>query len=133
MLREVKSAKNAFNRNLNDNSLRYKYFQKLKEYKILTKFKRRKLKKKITNMLNDAMYKNLQAAWKIIDEMKRGAVQTDKSEKINRKECFDHFQKLLTPENSQDSNEIEQHVKNNLAEYENSDQTCILDYKVVKS
>ena len=42
-------------------------------------------------MLNDAMHKNPQAAWKIIDEMKRDAVQTDKSEKINRKEWFDHF------------------------------------------
>ena len=44
-------------------------------------------------MLNDAMHKNPQAAWKIIDEMKRDAVQTDKSEKINCKEWFDHFQK----------------------------------------
>ena len=52
--------------------------------------------------------------------------------KINRKEWFDHFQKLLTPENSQDSNEIQQHVKNDLAEYENSDQTCILDYEVTE-
>ena len=132
LLREVTSAKNAFNRNLNDNSLRSKYFKKFKEYKRLTKFKRRKFKENLTNMLNDAMHKNPQAAWKIIDEMKRDAVQTDKSEKINRKEWFDHFQKLLTPENSQDSNEIQQHVKNDLAEYENSDQTCILDYEITE-
>ena len=111
MLREVKSVKNAFNRNLNDNSLRSKYFKKFKENKRLTKFKRRKFKENLTNMLNDAMHKNPQAAWKIIDEMKRDTVQTDTPEKINRKEWFDHFQKLLTPENSQDSNEIEQHVK----------------------
>ena len=39
---------------------------------------------------------------------------------------------MLTPENSQDSNDIEQHVKNDLAEYENSDQTCILDFKVTE-
>ena len=39
---------------------------------------------------------------------------------------------MLTPENRQDSNEIQQHVKNDLAEYENSDQTCILDYKVTE-
>ena len=78
------------------------------------------------------MHKNPQAAWKIIYEMKRDAVQTDKSEKKNRKKWFDHFQKLLTPENSRDSNEIEQHVKNNLEEYENSDQTCILDYKAIE-
>ena len=96
---------------------------------MLTKCKRRKLKENLTNMLNDAMYKNPQAVCKIIDEMKRDAVLTVKSEKINRKECFDHFQKLLTPENSQDSNEIEQHVKNDLAEYENSDQTCIPNKK----
>ena len=132
LLREVKSAKNAFNRNLNDNSLRSKYFKKFKEYKRLTKFKRRKFKENLTNMLNDAMHKNPQAAWKIIDEIKRDAVQTDKSEKINRKEWFDHFQKLLTPEKIQDSNEIQQHVKNDLAEYENSDQTCILGYKVTE-
>ena len=81
LFREVKSAKNAFNRNLNDNSLRSKYFKKFKEYKRLTKFKRRKFKENLTNMLNDAMHKNPQAAWKIIDEMKRDAVQTDKSEK----------------------------------------------------
>ena len=81
LLREVKSAKNAFNRNFNDNSLRSKYFKKFKEYKRLTKFKRRKFKENLTNMLNDAMHKNPQAAWEIIDEMKRDAVQTDKSEK----------------------------------------------------
>ena len=81
MLREVKSAKNAFNRNLNDNSLRSKHFKKFKEYKRLTKFKRRKFKENLTNMLNDAMHKNPQAAWKTIDEMKRDAVQTDKSKK----------------------------------------------------
>ena len=98
LLREVKSAMYAFNRNLNDNSLRSKYFQKFKEYKRLTKFKRRKFKENLTNMLNDAMQKNPQAVWKIIDEMKGDAVQTDKSEKINRKESFDHFQELLTPE-----------------------------------
>ena len=39
---------------------------------------------------------------------------------------------MLTPENRQDSNEIQQHVKNDLAEYENSDQTYILDYKVTE-
>ena len=39
---------------------------------------------------------------------------------------------MLTPENSQDSNKIEQHVKNDLAEYKNSDHTCILDYKVTE-
>ena len=66
--------------------------------------------------------------------MERDAVQTDKSEekKTNLKEWFDHFQKLLTLENSQDSNDIEQHVKNDLAEYKNSDQTCILDFKVTE-
>ena len=53
-------------------------------------------------MLYDAMHKNSQAAWKIIDEMKRDAVQTDKSEQMYRKEWFDHCQKLLTRENSQD-------------------------------
>ena len=44
-------------------------------------------------MLNDAMDKDPQVAWKIIDEMRRDAVQTDKSERINRQEWFDHFLK----------------------------------------
>ena len=35
-------------------------------------------------MLNDAIHKNPQAAWKIIDEMKRDAAQTDKSVNLNK-------------------------------------------------
>ena len=42
-------AKNAIYRNLNDSSLRSKYFKKFKEYKKLTKFKRRKYKENLTN------------------------------------------------------------------------------------
>ena len=41
------------------------------------------------------MHKNPQAAWKIIDEMKRDAVQTDKSDQINRKEWFDFARNCL--------------------------------------
>ena len=68
--KELKSAKNAFNRNLKNYSLRTKYYGKFKDYKRLTKFKRRKYKENLTNMLNDAMDKDPQTAWKIIDEMK---------------------------------------------------------------
>ena len=91
-------AKNAFNRNLNDGSLRSKYFQKFNKYKKLTKIKGKKYKENLTNMLNDAMDKDPQAAWKIIDEMKRDTVQTDKSEKTtNSTEWFDHFMTYLHP------------------------------------
>ena len=91
-------AKNAFNRNLNDGSLSSKYFQKFKEYKRLTKFKRKKYKENLTSMLNDALDKDPQAAWKIINEMKRDTVQTDNSErKKNSTEWFDYFKNLLTP------------------------------------
>ena len=114
LLKELKSAKNAFNRNLNNNSVRTKYFGKFKEYKRLTKFKRRKYKENLTNMLNDAMDKDPQTGWKIMDEMKRDTVQTDKSEKINRTECFDHFHKLLTPENNQYGNDGKKMSKMNL-------------------
>ena len=62
LLKELKSAKNAFNRNLNNNSLRSKYYGKFKEYKRLTKFKRRKYKENLTNMLNGAMNKDPQTA-----------------------------------------------------------------------
>ena len=77
-------------------------FKKLKNTKDSQDLKEENSKNFFTNMLNDAMHKNPQAAWKIIDEMKRDAVQTDKSEQINRKEWFDLCQKLHTPENSQD-------------------------------
>ena len=130
--KEVKVAKNAFNRNLNDSSLRSKYFKKFKEYKRLTKFKRRKYKENLTNMLNDAMDKDPQAAWKIIDEMKRDTVQTDNSEKINRTEWYDHFKKLLTPQNGQDVDERKQSVKNDLTNLENSNKTCNLDYNITE-
>ena len=125
-------AKNAFNRNLNDSSLRSKYFKKFKEYKRLTKFKRRKYKEHLTNMLNDAMDKDPQAAWKIIYELKRDTVQTDNSERINRTEWYDHFKKLLTPQNGQDVDERKQSVKNDLTNLENSSKTCNLDYNITE-
>ena len=80
-------------------------------------------------MLNDAMDKDPQVAWKIIDEMRRDAVQTDKSERINRQEWFDHFKILLKSETIQDSDETKRQVSNDLMDYENTDQTCTLNYK----
>ena len=60
-------------------SLFSKYFQKFKEYKKTHKIQKKKIQREVTNMLNDDVHKNPQASWTIIDEMKRDAIQTDKS------------------------------------------------------
>ena len=64
--------------------------------------------------------------------MKRDTVQTDNSEKINRTEWYDHFKKLLTPQNGQDVDERKQSVKNDLTNLENSNKTCNLDYNITE-
>ena len=64
--------------------------------------------------------------------MKRDTVQTDKSEKINRTEWFDHFHKLLTPANNQHGNDRKEKVEDELSDYENLNQTCNLDYEITE-
>ena len=83
MLKEVKSAKNAFNGDNTNSNLRIKYYKKYKDYKKLTKYKRRKFKENLANMLDQAMEKDPQKAWKHITELKRESVPTDNVEKIN--------------------------------------------------
>ena len=72
--KDVKTAKNAFNRNNTNASLRIQYYKKFKEYKRTVKLKKRNYKHKLTNLLNEAMDKDPQTAWKIIDELKKNAV-----------------------------------------------------------
>lgn len=133
LLKELKSAKNAFNRNTHNSSLRTKYYKKFKEYKKITKFKRRIYKDNLTNMLSDAMEKDPQTAWKIIGELKQDSVQTDKAEKINRKEWFDHFHNLLNTKNiNQEDNARKENVNCELSSYEKLNQSCNLDYEITE-
>ena len=74
----LKSAKNAFNRNLNIHSLLLENWKNIKGSQNL---RGENTKKILTIMLNDAMDKDPLTAWKITDEMNRDTVQTDKSEK----------------------------------------------------
>ena len=73
VLRELKSAKNAFNRNVFNHVLRVRYYTKFKEYKRLVKYKKRKHKEALTNMLSNAMENDPHNAWKIINELKNDA------------------------------------------------------------
>ena len=99
LLREVKSMKNTLNRNSTNACVRIKFYKKFKEYKRIVKLKKRNYKNKLTNLLNEAMDKDPQTASKIIDELKKNAVPTDKSESINRTEWFNHFNNLLHTNN----------------------------------
>ena len=99
LLRDVKSSKNALNRNITNASLRIQYYKKYKEYKRICKLKKRNYKNKLTNLLNEAMDRDPQTAWKIIDELKKNTVPTEKSESINRNEWFNHFNNLLHTNN----------------------------------
>ena len=99
LLREVKSMKNTLNRNSTNACVRIKFYKKFKEYKRIVKLKKRNYKNKLTNLLNEAMDKDPQTAWKIIDELKKNAVPTDKSESINRTEWYNHFNNLLHTNN----------------------------------
>ena len=92
LLRELKSTKNAFNRNTANDNFRMRYYKKFKE--------RRKFKENLTNMLNEAMENDPQTAWKIINELKRESVCPDNVEKINQQKWFDHFHKLLNTKTS---------------------------------
>ena len=71
LLRELKSAKNAFNRNVYDSTLRLRYYSKFKDYKKLVEFKKRRYKESLTITLNNAMDNDPQTALKIINELKK--------------------------------------------------------------
>ena len=70
----------------------------------------------------DPIYCHL--APKRLDKMKRDTVQTDNQKKINRTDWFDHFHKLLTPENNQYGNDRKENVEDELSDYEKLNQTC---------
>ena len=108
------------------------FFKKFKEYKRLTKFKRRKFKEYLTTMLNDAIEKDPQNAWKIIDELKRESTPTDKAEKINHQAWFDHFNTLLNTQFNPVDKTRQNLVKNELNHYETLNQSSNLDYTIIE-
>ncbi|MCG7891851.1 MAG: reverse transcriptase family protein [Candidatus Thiodiazotropha endolucinida] len=132
MLKELKSAKNAFNRNKNNPFLRTNYYKKFKDYKRLTKYKRRTFRQNLTNMLNDAIEKDPNNAWKIINELKQDSVNTDKAEQINRREWFDHFYHLLNTDSKKIDDQRKENVNSELRNYETLNGTCSLDYKITE-
>ena len=84
MLKELKSVKNLFNRNISNDEVRIRYFRKFREYKKLIKYKRRKHRENLTEMLSKTMETDPQAARKVIHELKNESLPSDKAEKINR-------------------------------------------------
>ena len=61
------------------------YYKKIKAYKRWDEqFRRHKFKENLTQMINDAMEKDPQTAWKITDVLKRESVPTNKAEKVNK-------------------------------------------------
>lgn len=132
LLREVKSAKNKFNKNVFNNALRIKYYSKFKEYKKLVKYKKRKYNGYLTNMLSNAMENDPQTAWKIVNELKNNSLPADKSEKINRSQWYIHFRDLLRG-NAHNLDSVRQKdIRDELTNYEKSHQEGNLDYKITE-
>lgn len=130
LLREVKSAKNLFNRNVFSNTLRIQYYKKFKEYKRLIKYKKRKYKENLTNTLSDAMENDPQTAWKIIHELKNDSLPADKAEKINQTEWYTHFKDLLKNDAQKvDSDRIDK-IREELHQHEKVVQSGNLDYAI---
>ena len=130
LLRELKSAKNAFNRNVYNSTLRLRYYSKYKDYKKLVKFKKRRYKESLTIMLNNAMENDPQTAWKIINELKNESLPADKAEKINRSQWFTHFRDLLHSSTNHIDSDRQSAINEELKLYENSFQNCTLDYEI---
>ena len=107
-----------------------KYYKKYKEYKKLTKYMRRKFKENLASMLDEAMEKDPQKAWKLIDELKRESVPTDHVEKINHQKWFDHFNDLLNSETNNIDQAQAKLCKDELNNYESSYQSGKLDYVI---
>ncbi|MEW8543579.1 MAG: endonuclease/exonuclease/phosphatase family protein, partial [Candidatus Thiodiazotropha sp.] len=129
-LKELKSIKNAFNRDTTNSNLRIRYYKKYKEYKKLTKYKRRKFKENLANTLNEAMEKDPQKAWKLINELKNESLPTDNAEKISHQKWFDHFHELLNTETSHIDQSRQNDVKNDLKQYESLNKMGNLDYTI---
>lgn len=132
LLRELKSTKNVFNRNTRDDTLRIRFYKKYKEYKKVVKFKKRKYKENLTNMLNDVMDKDPQTAWKIIDELKNDSISSEKSERINRQDWYNHFHNLLNNQKDQVDNTRKNIIRAELTYYEQLKQSHNLDFPITK-
>ena len=132
ILKELKSIKNSFNRNIANNELRIRYYKKFKEYKKLIKYKRKKYRENLTEMLDRTMEADPQAAWKIINELKNESLPKDKAEKINRTQWFSHFKDLLNSNEYQIDNERQNQIRDELLEFEKTEQLGNLDYDITE-
>ena len=108
------------------------YYSKFKDYKRLVKYKKRKYREGLTNMLSSAMENDPQTAWKIINELKNNSLPADKAEKINRNQWFTHFRDLLHSNTNQIDNDRQNTIKDELFQYENSFQSGTLDYEITE-
>ena len=129
-LRELKSIKNAFNRDTTNGNLRIRYYRQYKKYTKLTKYKRRKFKEDLTNALNEAIDNDPQKAWKLINEVKTESLPPDNAEKINHQKWFDYFNELLNTELSHVDKSRQNAVKKELSEFEFIHEKCNLDYAI---
>ena len=82
LLKELISVKNSFNRNVCNDEVRRRYYKTFREYKKLIKYKKRKYRESVTEMLSKTMETDPQAAWKVIHELKNESLPSDKAEKI---------------------------------------------------
>ena len=133
LLKELKSVKNLFNRNISNDEVRIRYFRKFREYKKLIKYKRRKYKEHLTEILSKTMETDPQAAWKVIHELKNESLPSDKAEKINRTQWYSHFRDLLKSDNSEMDNKRQHQIKNELQDFENAEQLGNLDYDITEN
>ena len=131
LLREVKHAKNVFNRNVFNNALRINYYSKFRNKK-LVKYKKRKYNDYLTNMLSNAMDNDPQTAWKIVNELKNDSLPADKAEKINRSQWYMHFRDLLRDNAHKIDSDIQKDIKDELTNYEKSHQEGSLDYEITE-
>ena len=128
MLKELKSIKNAFNRNVSNDDLRMKYYKTYRGYKKLIKYKRRKHRENLTDKLSKTMETDPQAAWKIIHELKNDSLPSDKAEEIKRTQWYLHFRDLLKSNNCQ-----QQQIRNELLNFEESERLGNLDYYITEN
>lgn len=68
--------------------------------------------------------------WKIIDELKNDSVPSEKSERINRRDWYNHFYKLLPDDTNEVGDKIKTSIKNDLRMYEKQCQASNLDYQI---
>ena len=83
-------------------------------------------------MLSKTMETDPQAAWKIIHELKNEFLPSDKAEKINRTQWHSHFRDLLKSNNCQIDNVRQQQIRNELLNFEKSEQLGNLNYDITE-